>query len=107
MSHQNDNSVDYCYNPGVPGAGREPRFRAELARWLNALRRRERIATADTYERPVGDFLTVTRGQLTPASIARYLEHLDESAIGKATKARTIRPVRSPSPPSMQVLPFP
>jgi len=87
----------------VPRTGREPRFRAELARWLNALRRRERTATADTYERPVGDFLHITRGQLTPASIARYLEHLDVSGIGKATKARNISAVRSFLTHCMQV----
>jgi integrase len=84
-------------------AARSQRFAAELARWLNALRRRERGATADTYERPVSAFLGVTRGQLTPASIARYLEHLDESGIGKATKARNISAVRSFLSHCMQV----
>src|SRR5216683_2335613 len=92
-----------CYDGSMAKAVRGQRFAGELARWLNALRRRERTATADTYERPVGDFLHITRGQLTPASIARYLEHLDVSGIGKATKARNISAVRSFLTHCMQV----
>jgi integrase len=79
----------------VAGAGREQKFRVELASWLAQLRKDGHAATANTYAKPIEGFLDLTRGNLTRGSIGGYLDNLDEQGLGPATRAKNISAVRT------------
>ena len=66
---------------------------AARGRWLASLRADKRSSTADTYAKPVGEFLEATEGKLTRQAIDVYIGKLQSRA--PATRNKNISAARS------------